>query len=113
MKALLPVIIILFLSAGCGSKKSDDPAPAATTWAQVSKIVDTSCATSGCHLSGAYTTTCGDFTASEAKYKAAQACTTAANTPAARLQSTDSSLKMPKSPGTISDADKAILINFK
>ena len=116
MSRMLLVPVALLMTLSCG-KKSDDAVVAVATFADVSKIMAASCLGSACHTSGANTsTTCGKFTESEALYKAAQACKTTANTPAARLNltkgATSPDLFMPTT-GTISAADKATLVNFK
>jgi hypothetical protein len=103
---LLMASIVIF--ASCGSKSSDDTTAVAPTWADVSTIITASCLGSSCHTSGANTSICGDFTASEALYKAAQACTTEASRPGVLVASGS----MPKT-GTITAAQKSTLVNFK
>lgn len=111
MKHLYIVLALIAITSGCGSKKSSDTTTAGTwTDTEASSIVAAKCATSGCHVGGVSVGTCGDFTASEAGYKAAQACATAASSPAGQINSG----KMPKSPGTaLTTAEKTKLVNLK
>lgn len=119
MKLIFTWIFASVLMTACGSKKSDDaetPAAPATTWTQVSSALATNCMLSGCHSSsdtGNFANCKINFTTSEANYKAAQACTSTANTPAARLQLTSGTLAMPSGGRTIDASTKSMLVNFK
>ena len=89
-------IVSVFVLAGCGSSKSDSPAAAdSAAWTEAKVILDASCAS--CHTATSTNyTNCGNFMTSEATYKVAQACASAANRPSARIALT-TSLKMPPS----------------
>ncbi|MCX6117467.1 MAG: hypothetical protein NT027_08000 [Proteobacteria bacterium] len=112
MKIFCATIALIITTAGCGSsKKSDDPAPAATpTWTSVNTVLVAKCALSGCHSTSLpnVNTLKVNFWESEAKYKEAQASTQSTYTPGAQVTAG----KMPKT-GSISSDDKSTLVNFK
>lgn len=115
MKLLTFLFFALFLTPACGTKSSDpeETAVVAPTWTSVSTIITNSCLTAACHSSGANTSTCGNFTTSEASYKAAQACAIAANTPAARVQLTKPNVLAMPSTGSLTADQIRHLVNFK
>lgn len=104
----LIIALAAFALNSCGKKDdSEDTAPTPGSWAEAQGALQRGgCAASSCHASSSFVT-------SEAGYKAAQA-NGGANSPAARMAlATSNSLYMPRSPGTITAADRAILTNFR
>jgi hypothetical protein len=92
-----------------GCSKDDDKETTttpttSTAFADVAPIIKASCGVSGCHgKAGAISTV---YEENEANVKAAKAKITE------RMNSTNTALVMPQSPGTISAADKTKLLDY-
>ncbi len=112
MKAIVSLIAMILIISSCGSKSSDDePVAAAPTWTDVSAALTAGGCVS-CHTGSTNVSVLQiDFTASEAKFKEAQASSKTAYTPAAQV----SAGSMPKqgSGYSLTAAQKSAIINFK
>jgi hypothetical protein len=109
-KVLILANIILILASCSDSKKSSDTPTGtnnstATSFAEIAPIIKNSCGLTGCHgVSGAKSLI---FENNEANIKSSKASIKD------RLsRSKTDKLYMPQSPGVLSDADKAKILNY-